>query len=71
FVPLFLLVYHFFTNIATGTNFGGHSICVNHFGKDYSLCPMFPCHEWETLDSGLMDILLKYHDLQMKYSEKK
>ena len=47
------------------------TVHVNYAGKDYNLCPSFPCHGWETLDSGLMDILFKYHDLQIKYGEKK
>ncbi len=44
------------------------TVHVNHAGKDYKLCPSFPCHGWETLDSGLMDILFKYHDLQIRYN---
>ncbi|MDD4165376.1 MAG: hypothetical protein PHD66_09295 [Eubacteriales bacterium] len=47
------------------------TVHVNYAGKDYSLCPSFPYHAWETLDSGLMNVLFKYHDLQIKYGEKK
>ena len=43
------------------------TININYDGKDYKLCPSFPCHEWETIDHELMDVLFKYHDLQEKY----
>jgi hypothetical protein len=45
------------------------TVCANYAGKEYRLCQSFPRHEWETLDSGLVDILFKYHDLQIKYKE--
>jgi hypothetical protein len=36
------------------------TVRVNYAGKDYSLCPSFPCHAWETFDCGLMDNLFKF-----------
>ncbi len=47
------------------------TVHVKYIGKDYKLCPSFPCHEWETLNSGLIEILFKYHDLQIRYGVKK
>lgn len=43
------------------------TVHVNYAEKDYSLCPSFPRHAWKTLDSCFMEILFKYHDLQIKY----
>ncbi len=43
------------------------TIHARYDGKEYNLCPSFPAHSWETLDNGMMDVLFKYHDLQVKY----
>ncbi|MCL1855909.1 MAG: hypothetical protein FWF86_09265 [Clostridia bacterium] len=40
---------------------------VTYEGKEYNLCPSFPCHSWDTIDRGLMDVLFKYHAAQEKY----
>ena len=40
---------------------------VSFGGKDYSLCPCFPCHSWDTMDRRLIDLLFKYHDAQNIY----
>ena len=40
---------------------------VIYDGKEYTLCPSYSRHVWDTLDRGLMDVLFKYHDAQEKY----
>ena len=43
------------------------TVCVTYGGKEYSLCPQFPRHGWDTLDRELIDVLFKYHVAQEKY----
>lgn len=46
------------------------TVRVHYAGKEHSLCPCFPCHEWETLDGRLAEILFRYHDLQTRYKDR-
>jgi len=43
------------------------AINVTYDGKEYTLCPSFPRHSWDTIDRGRMDVLFKYRDAQEKY----
>lgn len=47
------------------------TVNVNFNVKDYKLCPSFPRHSWETYNVELIDVLFKYHDLQLKYQSPK
>ncbi len=44
------------------------TVNVQFGGEKYHLCPMFPQHEWASLDQALIDRLMVYHDLQRKYA---
>lgn len=43
------------------------AIKVQFNGKEYNLCPAYPRHLWETIDSEMIDVLFEYHDLQKRY----
>ena len=43
------------------------AVKVTYNGKDYTLCPSYPRHGWDTINKALMDVLFKYHDAQEKY----
>lgn len=45
------------------------TVKVVYKGENYNLCPMFPNHTWETMDEALVDRLMKYHELQLKYTK--
>ena len=46
------------------------TVTVEYQGKTISLCPQFPCHEWEFLTPQLVERLEAYLEEQVRYQNK-
>jgi len=44
------------------------TVNVKYGGREYSLCPCFPQHSWDTMDEKRIDLLFKYHAAQEAYA---